>query len=152
MKNVELTENRAEWVDGAQGERILSDVYNSNPTAAKQVLKTIEELPTTGKRIAVLGDMLELGDASARLHASLAANIDPKKIEEVCLVGSEMENLQDALEKRGYPASAIHHYSTAELDKLVADLQATISADDLVLLKASHGIHLEKVLAKLTTK
>ena len=61
LKNVELTENRAEWVNGAQGERILSDVYNSNPTAAKQVLKTIEELPTTGKRIAVLGDMLELG-------------------------------------------------------------------------------------------
>ncbi|WP_283595860.1 UDP-N-acetylmuramoyl-tripeptide--D-alanyl-D-alanine ligase [Limosilactobacillus vaginalis] len=152
LKNVELTENRAEWVNGAQGERILSDVYNSNPTAAKQVLKTIEELPTTGKRIAVLGDMLELGDASARLHASLAANIDPKKIEEVYLVGSEMENLQDALEKQGYPASAIHHYSTAELDKLVADLQATINADDLVLLKASHGIHLEKVLAELTIK
>ena len=75
-----------------------------------------------------------------------------KQSEEVYLVGSEMENLQDALEKQGYPASAIHHYSTAELDKLVVDLQATISADDLVLLKASHGIHLEKVLAELTTK
>lgn len=152
LKNVELTENRAEWIEGAQGEHILSDVYNSNPTAAKQVLKTIEELPTDGKRIAVLGDMLELGDASARLHASLAATIDADKIEEVYLVGSEMKNLQEALEEKGYPASAIHQYSADELDKVTADLQATVKADDLVLLKASHGIHLEKVLAKLTAK
>lgn len=40
LANVELTENRAEWVKGKNGEQILSDVYNSNPTAAKEVLKT----------------------------------------------------------------------------------------------------------------
>lgn len=152
LKNVELTENRAEWIDGAQGERILSDVYNSNPTAAKQVLKTIEELPTNGKRIAVLGDMLELGEASARLHASLANQIDADKIAQVYLVGTEMQNLKDALEKNNYPASAIHHYEADELDKVVRDLQAVIEPEDIVLLKGSHGIHLEKVLAELTTK
>ena len=152
LANVELTENRAEWVTGENGEQILSDVYNSNPTAAKQVLKTVAEMPTEGRRIAILGDMLELGEASARLHASLATQIDPAKIQEVYLVGKQMAALKDRLQEDGYPAAAIHYYQADQLDQLTADLQATLTASDLVLLKASHGIHLEKVLDAIEKK
>lgn len=149
LANVELTENRAEWVAGQNGEQILSDVYNSNPTAAKQVLKTISAMPTKGRRIAVLGDMLELGDAGPRLHASLASQIDPTKIQEVYLVGPEMQYLKDKLEEDGYPTAAIHDYQPDQLETLTADLKADLKAGDLVLLKASHGIHLETVLGAL---
>lgn len=152
LANVELTENRAEWVTGENGEQILSDVYNSNPTAAKQVLKTVAEMPTEGRRIAILGDMLELGEASARLHASLATQIDPAKIQEVYLVGKQMAALKDRLQEDGYPAAAIHYYQADQLDQLTADLQSTLTASDLVLLKASHGIHLEKVLDAIEKK
>lgn len=152
LANVELTENRAEWVTGENGEQILSDVYNSNPTAAKQVLKTVAEMPVEGRRIAVLGDMLELGEASARLHASLAAQIDPDKIQEVYLVGEQMAALKTRLTEDGYPAAAIHYYQADQLDKLSEDLQATLTASDIVLLKASHGIHLEKVLDAIEKK
>lgn len=152
LKNVELTENRAEWIDGSKGERILSDVYNSNPTAAKQVLKTISNIPTAGKRIAVLGDMLELGEASARLHASLAPSINHEKIQAVYLVGPEMVNLSDELKKNGYPKEAIHLYTSDELDKLTTDLDQVMEPEDLLLLKGSHGIHLEQVLKNLTSK
>lgn len=152
LANVELTENRAEWVQGQNGEQILSDVYNSNPTAAKQVLKTIATLPTPGRRIVVLGDMLELGDAAGRLHAGLASQISSEQIQEVYLVGAEMRHLKEQLEKNGYPASAIHYYQADQLPALTADLTATLTSDDLVLLKASHGIHLEKVLAQIIKK
>lgn len=149
LANVELTENRAEWVAGQNGEQILSDVYNSNPTAAKQVLKTIAATPTDGRRIAVLGDMLELGDAAPRLHASLAEEIDPQKIASVYLVGEQMKYLKDKLVQQGYPVDQIHHYAASDLDQLIADLKGVLTGDDLVLLKASHGIHLEKVLTAL---
>lgn len=152
LQNVELTENRAEWVKGSNGEQILSDVYNSNPTAARQVLKTIATTPTSGRRIAVLGDMLELGDAAPRLHASLAANIDHDAIQQVYLIGSNMKYLQDKLVQAGYPAADIHYYPDDGLAKLTEDLQADLTADDMVLLKASHGIHLEEVLRALTNK
>ena len=147
LANVELTENRAEWFKSTQGAQILSDVYNSNPTAAKQVLKTISTMPVNGRRIAVLGDMLELGDAAPRLHASLADQIDPAKIQEVYLVGSEMAALRDKLLEDGYPKEAIHYYQADQLDQLTADLKADLTDQDMVLLKASHGIHLENVLA-----
>lgn len=149
LANVELTENRAEWVNGKNGEQILSDVYNSNPTAAKQVLKTISAMPTTGRRIVVLGDMLELGDAAPRLHASLASEINPAKIAAVYLVGEQMLNLKEALIKAGYPAEQIYHYDANDLEQLTNDLAQTLTGDDLLLLKASHGIHLEKVLTAL---
>ena len=149
LANVELTENRAEWFKSKAGAQILSDVYNSNPTAAKQVLKTIAVIPVDGKRIAVLGDMLELGDAAPRLHASLAEQIDPDQIQEVYLVGKEMQYLRDKLLQDGYPAEAIHYYQADQLDQLTADLDAELTAKDMVLLKASHGIHLENVLAAI---
>ncbi|WP_283587483.1 UDP-N-acetylmuramoyl-tripeptide--D-alanyl-D-alanine ligase [Limosilactobacillus viscerum] len=149
LANVELTENRVEWFKSKAGAQILSDVYNSNPTAAKQVLKTIAVIPVDGKRIAVLGDMLELGDAAPRLHASLAEQIDPDQIQEVYLVGKEMQYLRDKLLQDGYPAEAIHYYQADQLDQLTADLDAELTAKDMVLLKASHGIHLENVLAAI---
>ncbi|MDO4903520.1 MAG: UDP-N-acetylmuramoyl-tripeptide--D-alanyl-D-alanine ligase [Limosilactobacillus sp.] len=146
LANVELTENRAEWFKSNNGAQILSDVYNSNPTAAKQVLDTLADMPTDGKRIAVLGDMLELGDAAPRLHASLAEHINSDKISEVYLVGTLMQSLKDALVADGYPEEAIHYYKADQLDQLTSDLETTLTASDMVLLKASHGIHLEKVL------
>lgn len=151
LANVELTENRAEWLQGQHGEQILSDVYNSNPTAARQVLKTLATMPANGQRVAVLGDMLELGDAAPRLHASLAKDINHDQIQSVYLIGANMQYLQKELIRQGYPSDAIHYYSDEQLDQLATDLEQQLTSDDIVLLKASHGIHLEKVLARLTT-
>lgn len=152
LANVVLTANRAEWVDGKMGEKILSDVYNSNPTAVKKVLATFAAVPTNGKRIVVLGDMLELGDASPELHASVATSIDSDKIKDVFLVGPEMAALQKQLQENGYPEKHLHHYGSDELDQLTNDLEQIILPNDLVMIKGSHGIHLEKVLDKLEKK
>ena len=150
LQDFALTKNRTEWVDGNQGERILSDVYNSNPTAVKEVLAAFENTVTpTGKRIVVLGDMLELGEQGPALHAGIAQAINPDAIASVYLCGPLMSNLRDALLAK-MPATAIHYYDTNDKASLIADLKAEIAPDDLVLLKGSHGIHLETVLAALT--
>ncbi|AVK61830.1 UDP-N-acetylmuramoyl-tripeptide--D-alanyl-D-alanine ligase [Lactobacillus sp. CBA3605] len=142
------TENRTEWLTGQQGEAILSDVYNSNPTAAKRVLAAFSAIPTKGQRIVVLGDMLELGSQADALHASLASELDPTMIQSVYLNGQHMQVLAQDLTAK-YPAAAIHYYPTAEQPQLIADLKQVVTADDEVLLKGSHGIHLENVLAAL---
>ncbi|WP_461240717.1 UDP-N-acetylmuramoyl-tripeptide--D-alanyl-D-alanine ligase [Paucilactobacillus sp. N302-9] len=150
LKNVELTENRAQWVSGANGGKILSDVYNSNPTAAKQVLHAFAATTTTGKRIAVLGDMLELGQQADEMHASLASELNPKKIQSVYLIGSHMLALKKVLEK-SYADAAIHYYSVEEKGQLIMDLKEEVTKDDIVMIKASHGLHLEDVLTGLQT-
>ena len=130
------------------GAQILSDVYNSNPTAAKEVLQAFATVKTTGKRIVVLGDMLELGADAAKMHASVAAEIDPNMIDMVYLCGPLMENLATALADK-FSLDKVRSYRPEEKDALAADLLKELGPDDVVLLKASHGIHLEEVLAKI---
>jgi UDP-N-acetylmuramoyl-tripeptide--D-alanyl-D-alanine ligase len=142
------TENRTEWLTGHNGEAILSDVYNSNPTAAKRVLAAFAATPVTGQRIVVLGDMLELGAQADQLHASLASELNPETIQSVYLNGEHMQALATDLATK-YPATAIHYYPTHEQPQLINDLKQAVTADDEVLLKGSHGIHLENVLAAL---
>lgn len=146
--NLNLTENRAEWVNGHAGERILSDVYNSNPTAVKEVMAAFSKVATNGKRRVVLGDMLELGEQSDRLHAGLEEAFDPQSIQDVYLVGPHMKALYQALQDR-FELSHLHLYETAEQAKLIAQLNEDIQSEDIVLIKGSHGIHLENVLAAL---
>ena len=74
--------------------------------------------------------------------------MDPATIASVYLNGEHMRALAEVLQEK-YPAGAVHYYQTDQQPQLIADLTATVSADDQVLLKGSHGIHLEKVLTAL---
>ena len=112
------------------------------------MLAAFAAVPTKGKRIAVLGDMLELGDQSDALHMSLASELDPATIQSVYLNGEHMRALAEVLQDK-YPAGSIHYYATAQQPQLIDALTAAVEADDQVLLKGSHGIHLENVLAAL---
>lgn len=144
------TANRMEWEKGDVGEDIMSDVYNSNPTAVRAVLSSFGQIqmPEGGRRIAVLGDMLELGQKSASLHAGLADSLDPLIINEVYLIGPEMKHLYTALQNK-YQADKLHYYTTDHVEHMIEDLKNDIKPADIVVLKASHGMHLEKVLARL---
>lgn len=144
------TANRMEWETGDLGEAIMSDVYNSNPTAVKAVVTAFGQVDVkdNGRRIAVLGDMLELGKTSPELHASLASVLDPKIINEVYLYGSEMKNLYEALVDK-YDDNHLHYYPSDQRDSMTEALSNDIKPNDIVVLKGSHGMHLEKVLERL---
>ena len=114
------------------------------------MLAAFAKAPTDGRRIVVLGDMLELGEQGAAMHAALADTLDPHKIQQVYLCGDLMKNLAAALTDR-YGEDQVHWYPLAQQPVLISDLLSTVQADDIVLLKGSHGVHLEKVLAALTT-
>lgn len=150
LANFTPTANRMEWEKGDVGEDIMSDVYNSNPTAVRAVLTSFGqiEMPEDGKRIAVLGDMLELGEASASLHAGLADSLDPQVINEVYLYGNEMKYLADALQKK-YDSQHLHYYDQDHMELMINDLKNEIKPNDIVVLKGSHGMHLEKVVERL---
>ena len=150
LSNFKPTANRMEWEKGDAGEAIMSDVYNSNPTAVRAVVTSFGqvEVKDGGRRIAVLGDMLELGEKSPELHAGLSDTLDPQIINEVYLYGSEMKNLYDALQDK-YEPENLHYYTQDQMDHMINDLKNDIKPDDIIVLKGSHGMHLENVLARL---
>ncbi|GAK47355.1 UDP-N-acetylmuramoyl-tripeptide--D-alanyl-D-alanine ligase [Secundilactobacillus oryzae JCM 18671] len=148
LKDFDITENRTEWMKGARGEQILSDVYNSNPTAVKEVLSAFIQVPAKRKRIAVLGDMLELGTDADAMHAELADYLHPDQIQSLYLIGTHMKALENKLITI-YPSDSLHYFPTTDLSALIMQLDKEVTEDDLVLLKGSHGIHLEEALNAL---
>ena len=92
--------------------------------------------------------MLELGEQSPALHAGLAEALDPKEVQVVYLYGSDMKALADTLAAK-YPADQLHYYPLDDKEQMTRDLQNDVNHDDMVLLKASHGLHLETVLSAL---
>ncbi|WP_462400587.1 UDP-N-acetylmuramoyl-tripeptide--D-alanyl-D-alanine ligase [Lacticaseibacillus pantheris] len=148
LAHFKVTRNRTEWLTGDAGEAVLSDVYNSNPTAVRAVLNDFVKVPTQGRRIAVLGDMLELGEASHELHAGLADALDPEQVQCVYLYGPEMRALYERLADK-YDAEHLFYFDQDSQSHLSSQLLDGVYSDDLILLKGSHGMHLEKVLQAL---
>lgn len=147
LATANMTANRTQWLTGAFGGQILSDVYNANPTATHEVLNLFSSVPTKGRRLVVLGDMLELGEAGPVLHAGLATALNPDTISDVYLVGDLMANLENALATKF--AGHLHRYAKTDKASLVNDLKKNLTPADMILLKGSHGIHLEEVVTEL---
>ena len=125
---------------------LIDESYNANPTsmaAALDVLAASQPGRSGGRRIAVLGDMLELGPDTAALHAGLARLPAMAKIDMLHLVGPEMAALADALPeaKRG-----LHE---ADADALLRGLFRHMGPGDVVMVKASLGTGLGRVVAAI---
>jgi UDP-N-acetylmuramoyl-tripeptide--D-alanyl-D-alanine ligase len=122
------------------GIALLNDAYNANPASMKAALETLAALPSLGRRVAILGDMRELGETSDRYHSELgafAASIRPDLV--VC-VGEHSALMADAAQA-ALPAERVVHFPDAHT---AAEIVPTmLRPGDLVLLKASRGIHLE---------
>ena len=146
LSHVELTRNRTEWLKAANGADILSDVYNANPTAMRLILETFQTIAKNpgGRKIAVLADMLELGEKSAQMHADMLQSLDFTKLDAVYLYGPLMQNLAQAAGQN----PQIQHFDS--LSALTEKLQAELQPHDQILFKGSHGMNLQAIIEALT--
>lgn len=150
LKTFDLTKNRTEKMVTSKGVVLISDVYNANPTAVAAVLKTIKTIPARRKYV-VLGDMLELGEQADKLHASLATQILDSNVDGVFLVGDLFILNTAPLLIKAMGRDNVHEYRAKQLDQLANELSTIANQDDLIVLKGSHGIHLEEVVKLLMT-
>ncbi|MCK5735042.1 MAG: hypothetical protein KAH21_01135, partial [Spirochaetaceae bacterium] len=121
---------------------VLRDGYNANPESLNAAFKLFSSLKTTGRRILVLGEMLELGDETdeaLRLAGVAAAEMNSDSI---FLLGESLEALKNAAISAGYSGKVGLYAGMEELQK---DLSEYLKAGDLVLLKGSRGSALERL-------
>ncbi|WP_165004219.1 MULTISPECIES: UDP-N-acetylmuramoyl-tripeptide--D-alanyl-D-alanine ligase [unclassified Enterococcus] len=147
LANVSVTQNRTEWLQAGNGASILSDVYNANPTAMGLVLDTFANLPTDGRRLAVLADMLELGEDSLQMHAAMAEHIDPDKFSIVFLYGSQMKALRDTLAEM-HPRLTVFYFEN-EKEQLINTVKSYLEPEDSIVLKGSNSMGLVEVVEHL---
>ena len=128
---------------------VIVDCYNANPDSMASALSFIEALPWKGKKIAVLGGMRELGDSSTAAHSALGWRLRQTGLDAVFLFGEEMEHAWKAI--AGSPAEARGRW-TVDLASLDAQLNRLLAPGDLILLKGSRGLELERLLPRLTSR
>jgi UDP-N-acetylmuramoyl-tripeptide--D-alanyl-D-alanine ligase len=140
--------HRGELLRLPGGITIIDDSYNSSPAALRQALETIGAAHGCARRIAVLGEMLELGEHSARLHeesghVSAAAGLDRL----IAVGGPAAARLADAAVAAGMPRDRVSHVATR--DEAAALAVARVRPGDLVLVKGSRGIGTDLVVERL---
>ena len=123
---------------------VIDEAYNANPASMRVTLAVLGEEAAT-RKIAVLGEMRELGDKSDEYHAALAGPVRDAGVQLVILVGEKMEPLAEALEGQ---VEIVHvPDAAAARDRLTA----TLEAGDAVLIKGSNGVGLAAVVAALAS-
>ena len=121
---------------------VISDCYNSNPASLASAIDLLESLPQKRRRVAVVGSMLELGPKSREIHRDAAQNIADAKIDVIVATGEFVPAFADM----NLGARLI-----AEADPLQAweVLRQQLQGDEIVLLKGSRGVKLERLLPEL---
>jgi len=129
---------RGASVELPNGARLIDDSYNASPAAVRAMLATLGETPVMGRRIAVLGEMLELGASAHALHAACGLTAAPSGLDELVVVGGPAaDGLVDGALAGGFPASHIHRFTdSASARDAVA---ALVGPRDIVLVKGSRG-------------
>ncbi|MGN7614032.1 UDP-N-acetylmuramoyl-tripeptide--D-alanyl-D-alanine ligase [Magnetococcales bacterium HHB-1] len=136
--------NRGSLKKSSQGWQVFDDSYNANPASMEAALQALQTLAPKKHRIAILGDMLELGKESEALHQGLAKAILQAGIQQLFVVGSEMQALTNALSSKKLK---VHTLKSADCDpnQVIPHLKKR----DVILIKGSRGMHLEQLVQKL---
>jgi len=160
-------------LDGRRGRTVtvLNDTYNANPESMYAALEALFTLKPRSRHIAILGDMLELGELSKPEHENIGVWLLDSDIDEVYLVGEEMFHAYEAIKnnrrlnvplppaKKGkkpvvrkrvkvqdVPAS---YFPVTDKNQMIEVLSATLRNDDVILVKGSRGMHMEEIITGL---
>jgi UDP-N-acetylmuramoyl-tripeptide--D-alanyl-D-alanine ligase len=127
---------------------IIGDYYNSNPTSLSAALNLLASKRGLNAYHAVLGDMLELGDAEESFHRAAADAVIADGITDVWLYGDRMKWLKDELQKKHF--ANVKHFNTH--DSLIEALKPALHEKSRVLIKGSRGMRMEKILDAFVSK
>lgn len=129
--------------------RVLNDAYNANPASMHAALETLCSLPGEGRRIAVLGDMRELGPNSDQFHQEMGRFVATCPLDLLVCVGAKADLIARSAAEVGVDPGRVQRFATAE--EAIDFLRGTLVPGDTVLLKGSRLIGLERVATALAS-
>lgn len=135
---------QAEKLDGIT---IIDDSYNANPASVKAALETLSQVAVTGHRIAVLGDMLELGEYEIEAHQTVGA-LAAHNADRLYLLGERMvKHAAESARQAGMPSEAVS--CCTDHEQIAHDLHGSLRENDVILVKGSRGMTMERVATEL---
>ena len=147
LAHAEPEAGRQEVLAARGGFTVVNDAYNANPDSMRASLTTFCALEVPGRRVAVLGDMGELGDFARACHVGIGELAGTLPLDRLVCVGELAAHIADAAEAAGMDAARIVRAAT--VSDVLGEMDAYLEPGDAVLVKASHFMGLERVVEGL---
>jgi UDP-N-acetylmuramoyl-tripeptide--D-alanyl-D-alanine ligase len=147
LANAQAESGRQDVLHTSDGVTVIDDSYNANPDSMAASLAMFAAFAVDGRRIAVLGDMGELGDYSREGHRQVGRNAAESGLDRLICVGPLSRDIADAAREAGLAADRIS--CVADAQEALDALQGTLASGDAVLVKASHSTGLDNVVKGL---
>lgn len=146
LKNYDVPPGRMRLLKGIQNTLIIDDTYNSSPFACESALNTLAEVKNKGRKIAVLGDMLELGKHTVEAHQSIG-KIAKEKADVLIVVGHRALAIREGALEAGMKQKNILEF----LDGYKAGefVKTYVKNGDVILVKGSQGVRMERVVGEI---
>lgn len=149
LENFSSPCGRMNLIEGIKNSLIIDDTYNSSPTSALAALDVLGEIEAK-RKIVVLGDMLELGTETEKEHRHLAKKFLEIKGDIFFAVGERMQFAVDELSKHNFSKENIYSFNNSP--EAGRKLQEVMASGDLILVKGSQGMRMEKVVEEVMAK
>lgn len=146
INQFELTKNRMEIIQRKDNIRIINDTYNANYDSMKASLEYLGETKST-RKIAILGNMGELGDYTKELHEKVGEEVYKNKIDILITVGESAEYFAKKAESLGMKTQNIFVYSTKE--EAIKKAKEIIKNGDYILVKASNSMNFKEIVENI---
>lgn len=141
LGRVEAQRGRLRLVD-AGDVTVIDDAYNASPSSVAASLEVLERIARPGHRVAVLGDMLELGEMAVQAHRDVGRRVASAGVDRLLCVGELAAEMARAAEEAGVPE--VRHFNG--LEELLASVRSYLQPGDVVLVKASRGVQLDRAV------
>ena len=129
------------------GVTVIDDSYNANPTATKRALDVLAAARAS-RRVAVIGEMLELGDHAPALHAEVGVAAAAAGVDLLFAIGgAPAAALAAAAIAAGMPARCVHHFAAS--DDAAREVVSAVRDGDVVLVKGSRGVRTDRIVERL---
>ena len=143
LKKYDFPPGRMGLLKGINDSLIIDDTYNSSPFACESALRTLSEIKSKGRKIAVLGDMLELGKHTKEAHENIGS-IASENVGTLIVVGPRAESIKDGALSAGMnPENIIQFLNSNEAGEF---LKTFVEPHDVVLVKGSQGVRMERAV------
>jgi UDP-N-acetylmuramoyl-tripeptide--D-alanyl-D-alanine ligase len=146
VHELQTPSGRMRLVPGLKSSLLIDDTYNSSPIATESALDALAEVKYAGRKIAVLGDMLELGKYSAEQHKLIGERV-AQTAHVLFTVGIRARGIAEGALAAGMSESNIFQYD--EVKRAGQELQTFLKSGDVVLVKASQGIRTERIIEEV---
>lgn len=134
---------RMEIFNTEDGIRVINDSYNANPDSTAAAIEVLKDMPCQGRRILILGDMLELGDYSETGHKRVGEKAAESKIDIIIAIGEKAKDIAKGAINKGMEEKHIYHFS--DNAAAISKLKSILQSKDTVLIKGSRMMKLEEI-------